>query len=111
MEAQFTTEGKTAETNQVGSLVACLAEAPLSNKDDMERLELSHRPTFQKTHLQIVPLTHQGGDRTSHRPTKKKAHLQAALVAGLIEMTQTLSPNSPTQKCRLIKLGRAAAQR
>lgn len=74
-------------TGQVQRLLACLTEAPLSTKEAMERLDLSHLPTFQKTYL------------------------QPALVAGLIEMTQPYSPNSPTQKYRLTKLGRTAANR
>jgi len=39
----------------------------------------------------------------SHRPTFRKNYLHPALVAGLIEMTDPGSPNSPSQGYRLIQ--------
>lgn len=64
-------------TDQVRRLLACLQMGPLSTKAAMQKLGLSHRPTFVQTYL------------------------QPALQAGLIEMTQPQSPKSPTQKYRL----------
>ena len=41
-----------------------------------------------------------------HRPTFRKNYLRPALEAGLIEMTQPESPNSPTQRYRLTSAGK-----
>ena len=39
--------------------------------------------------------------KLKHRPTFRANYMQPALEAGLIEMTQPNSPNSPTQRYRL----------
>jgi ATP-dependent DNA helicase RecG len=40
--------------------------------------------------------------KLKHRPTLMSNYLQPALDAGLVEMTQPHSPNSPTQKYLLV---------
>ena len=67
-------------TEQVARFLALLKNGPLGVRDAMEALGLKHRPTFLANYLQ---------------PTLK---------AGLAEMTQPESPNSPTQKYRLVKI-------
>ena len=64
------------ESDQVRTLLSCMGNDELSAMQLMERLGLSHRPTFRKNYL---------------RP---------ALDAGLIEMTIPDKPNSPNQKYR-----------
>jgi predicted HTH transcriptional regulator len=66
-------------TEQVSRLVAILQGGALGVREAMEALKLKHRPTFLTNYL---------------RP---------ALHAGLVEMTQPLSPKSPTQKYRVTK--------
>ena len=63
-------------SEQVKALLDCLGGEELSAMQLMERLNLSHRPTFRKNYL---------------RP---------ALEAGLIEMTIPTKPNSRNQKYR-----------
>ena len=63
-------------SEQVKALLNCLGNDELSISQLMERLGLSHRPTFRKNYL---------------RP---------ALDAGLIEMTVPDKPNSRNQKYR-----------
>ena len=63
-------------SEQVRALLNCLGDKELSISQLMERLGLSHRPTFRKNYL---------------RP---------ALDAGLIEMTIPDKPNSRNQKYR-----------
>ena len=63
-------------SDQVKALLACLGDDDLSAAQLMERLGLSHRPTFRKNYL---------------RP---------ALDMGLIEMTIPDKPNSRNQKYR-----------
>ena len=41
-----------------------------------------------------------------HNATFRQNYLQPAIEAGLIEMTQPDSPNSPTQKYRLTQKGK-----
>jgi ATP-dependent DNA helicase RecG len=48
--------------------------------------------------LEVLALTHQ--------PTFLQNYLQPALVQGLVEMTQSNSPRSPTQKYHLTDLGK-----
>lgn len=64
------------ESDQVRTLLSCMGNDELSAMQLMERLGLSHRPTFRKNYL---------------RP---------ALDAGLIEMTIPDKPNSRNQKYR-----------
>jgi len=64
-------------TIQIGRLLDCLQDGPLSVREALELLQLRHRRTFMTSYL------------------------KPALEAGLIEMTQPRSPNSPTQKYRL----------
>lgn len=61
-------------TDQVQALLSCMGNDELSAVQLMERLGLSHRPTFRKNYL---------------RP---------ALDAGLVEMTIPNKPNSRNQK-------------
>ena len=63
-------------SDQVKAMLNCLGSEELSAVQLMERLNLSHRPTFRKNYL---------------RP---------ALEAGLIEMTIPNKPNSRNQKYR-----------
>jgi ATP-dependent DNA helicase RecG len=63
--------------DQVARLLECLKSGPLGVKDAMERLGLKHRPSFMANYL------------------------HPAVEAGLVEMTQPDSPQSPTQKYRL----------
>lgn len=64
-------------TIQISRLLDCLQNGPLSVREALELLQLRHRRTFMVSYL------------------------KPALEAGLIEMTQPHSPNSPTQKYRL----------
>lgn len=64
------------ENDQVKALLACLGTETLSAVQLMERLGLSHRPTFRKNYL------------------------HPALHSGLIEMTIPDKPNSRNQKYR-----------
>jgi predicted HTH transcriptional regulator len=64
-------------TVQIGRLLDCLKDGPISVREALELLQLRHRRTFMVSYL------------------------KPALEAGLIEMTQPGSPNSPTQKYRL----------
>lgn len=66
-------------SDQVKTLLACMGDDELSAAQLMERLGLSHRPTFRKNYL---------------RP---------ALDKGLIEMTVPDKPNSRNQKYRIKK--------
>ena len=68
-------------TDQVRRLLGCLKGGPFSPRDAMARLQLRYRPTLASTYL------------------------QPALDAGLFEMTQPESPNSPSQKYRLTSMG------
>lgn len=70
-------------TEQVRSLVICLEDKPSGRRDIMQRVGISSRTTFVYDYL------------------------QPAIQAGLVEMTQPDSPNSPTQKYRLTPKGRA----
>ena len=63
-------------SDQVKALLECMGDDELSAAQIMERLGLSHRPTFRKNYL---------------RP---------ALDKGLIEMTVPDKPNSRNQKYR-----------
>ncbi len=63
-------------TDQVKNLLAVMEEGYLSTKELMERLSLSHRPTFRDNYL------------------------NPALQLGLIEMRDPGSPRSPQQKYR-----------
>ena len=69
-------------TDQVSRLLAAIGKQALSAQELMQRLELLHRPTFQKNYL------------------------NPALQAGLVERTQPDSPKSPTQRYRLTGKGR-----
>jgi hypothetical protein len=69
-------------TEQVLRLLAALADEPRSTKARMERLGLSHRPTFLYDYL---------------RP---------ALDADLVEMTNPDHPKSPRQQYRVTETGR-----
>lgn len=66
-------------TDQVARLLAALAPgAALKSQELMERLGLSHRPTFTRNYL------------------------KPALAAGLVEMTAPESPRSPAQRYRRV---------
>jgi predicted HTH transcriptional regulator len=65
-------------SDQMRRLLDCLHIGPLSVREAMKLLQLKHRPTFISSYL------------------------QPALDAGLVEMTQPNSPNSPTQQYRLV---------
>jgi len=69
-------------SDQVKRLVKTLELQRLSAVELMERLALSHRPTFRKNYL---------------KPT---------LESGLIAMSQPDSPRSPTQKYFLTEKGK-----
>lgn len=64
------------ETDQVKTLLSCPGDDIISAAQLMERLGLSHRPTFRKNYL------------------------HPALKAGLIEITIPEKPNSRNQKYR-----------
>lgn len=64
-------------SDQVIRLLDALRAGEIGATDLMNRLNLSHRPTFRKNYL------------------------EPALAAGLIERTQPESPRSPTQRYRL----------
>ncbi|MDR3322400.1 MAG: Fic family protein [Synergistaceae bacterium] len=51
------------------------------------------------------------GLKMSHRGTFRNNYLDPAIGAGYVEMTQPDSPRSPTQKYRLTRFGREAAQK
>ncbi|MFK0311730.1 Fic family protein [Pseudomonas sp. NPDC090233] len=66
-------------TDQVASLLSILPPGvAFKTSELMQRLGLSHRPTFSKSYL------------------------KPALAAGLIEMTEPASPRSPTQQYRRV---------
>ena len=69
-------------TDQVAALLRVLKKGPLSAVECMNRLRLSHRPTFRANYL------------------------HPALKAGLIERTVPDKPNSRLQKYRLTAKGR-----
>lgn len=69
-------------TDQVIKLISTI-RGEISRPDIMENLQLKHTATFRQNYL------------------------QPAIEAGLIEMTQPDSPNSPTQKYRLTQKGKA----
>lgn len=73
-------------TEQVTRLLSAMGDTPLSAKEIMEKLGLSHRPTFLYSYL------------------------QPALAAGLIEMTRPDNPRSSNQKYRLTRTGRTIAK-
>jgi len=67
-------------TDQVAALLKVLpAGVTLKTNELMQRLGLSHRPTFSKSYL------------------------KPALATGLIEMTEPSSPRSPTQQYRRVR--------
>ena len=70
-------------TDQVAALLRVLKKGPLSAVECMDRLRLSHRPTFRGNYL------------------------NPALEAGLIERTVPDKPNSRLQKYRLAEKGRS----
>lgn len=75
------TLSETGQSDQVTDQVARLLQAlppgvALKSSELMQRLGLSHRPTFTRNYL------------------------NPALAAGLIEMTDPASPRSPTQRYR-----------
>ena len=70
------------ETEQVEKLLSVLGTIPLSGKDLMELVGLSHRPTFLYSYL------------------------HPALEAGYIEMTNPESPRARNQKYRLTAKGK-----
>lgn len=72
-------------TDQVKRLVDALRDGEAAAADLMQRLGLSHRPTFRQNYL------------------------EPALAAGLIERTQPDSPRSPTQRYRLSPRGQRLA--
>lgn len=78
---QVAEQAREQVTEQVRPILVCLENGPLGGRDLMEKLALRHRPTFLYRYL---------------RP---------AMDAGLIEMTQPESPNSPTQRYRLTSTG------
>jgi len=70
-------------TEQVRLLVRCFSGGEeVTSAELMRRLDLKHRPSFQKSYL------------------------QPALASGLLEMTDPASPRSPVQRYRLTALGR-----
>jgi len=69
-------------SDQVDALLAVMPEAPQRALELMEKLSLSHRPTFRKNYL------------------------HPALSAGLIEMTHPDAPRAKNQKYRLTPKGR-----
>ncbi len=70
------------QTEQVVRLLAVMDATPLSARQIMEKLGLSHRPTFLYSYL------------------------QPALAAGLIEMTRPDAPRARNQKYRLTAIGK-----
>lgn len=64
-------------TNQVKKLITCLKGKTLLKKEILVALDMKHRPTLEQDYI------------------------KPALNLGLIEMTQSDSPRSPTQKYRL----------
>jgi len=72
-------------TEQVRRLLAVLLEDTCSTRALMDRLGLSHRPTFSQ------------------------AYLRPALEAGWVEMTDPDHPRSPRQRYRLTAVGRRLA--
>ncbi len=64
-------------TEQVKRLLLCLRNKPLSIRDIMQSLNLSHRPTLLYDYI------------------------KPAIEGGFVEMTQPDSPKSPSQKYRL----------
>ncbi len=77
-----TEQGGEQQTEQVSRLLAAMGGTPLSTREIMRKLGLSHRPTFLYSYL---------------RP---------ALAAGLIEMTRPDAPRARNQRYRLTALGR-----
>ncbi len=75
-ELKKTDQGNDQETDQVKALLGCMGSEELSAAQLMERLGLSHRPTFRKNYL------------------------HPALEKGLIEMTVPDKPNSRNQRYR-----------
>ena len=70
-------------SDQVNALLRCLRkEEAVTAAELMARLNLRHKPTFQKNHL------------------------NPALAAGFLEMSQPDSPRSPTQRYRLTAPGK-----
>ncbi|MFH1146965.1 MAG: ATP-binding protein, partial [Pseudomonadota bacterium] len=84
MKAMFGGTGQAAGqvTEQVGRIMEAVGNRVLTGQEIMERLGLSHRPTFLYRYL------------------------QPALEAELIEMTVPGKPRSSKQKYRLTKEGR-----
>lgn len=80
-EAATTDQATDPASDQVKRLVEVLRGGAASAADLMQRLGLSHRPTF------------------------RRHYLEPALAAGLIERTQPDSPRSPTQRYRLSARG------
>jgi len=74
------------ESDQVKRLLEQLKDTPLSARDLMDRLGLSHRPSFRKNYL------------------------HPALSAGLIEMTHPESPQAKNQKYRITPRGKTIAK-
>lgn len=74
-------------SEQVKRLLSILHDQQLGSKEAMTVLRLSHRPTFLY------------------------AYLKPALADKLVEMTQPLSPKSPTQKYRLTQKGKLLLQK
>jgi len=80
VEASATDQVSDQVTDQVASLLSILPPgSALKSNELMQRLGLSHRPTFSKSYL------------------------KPALAAGLIEMTEPDSPRSPTQQYRRVR--------
>ena len=81
LELVETEQASEQQTEQVARLLAAMGRTPLSTKEIMERLGLSHRPTFLYSYL------------------------QPALAAGMIEMTHPDTPRARNQKYRLAIFG------
>ncbi len=81
---QVTDQVSDQVSDQVKALLKCLAESEKSNKECMDILGLSHRPTF------------------------KENYLQPALHDSLIVMTIPDKPTSSKQKYKITPKGRAA---
>jgi fido (protein-threonine AMPylation protein) len=80
-------------------------DAPERLSDYMERLLL----VFGGRTLSGAEVMN--GLRMSHRGTFRKNYLDPAIETGFVEMTQPDAPRSPTQRYRLTRLGKEAANK
>lgn len=78
---QYSDQADDQVNDHVARLLSLLAEGEMSAVSLMEKLELSHRPSF------------------------RKSYLNPALAAGVVERTIPYAPRSPAQRYRLTTAG------